>query len=149
MAKTILKNTVQEAVVKVTAVGTETIGIATDILADSQALSGATQTVNIVSLKYAGLASSTITVTRNSTVVLSVSAEGEGTIDFTGEGYVESTANTSDIVVAIAGANAQCYLTLRKVSGYAPKVENATYGAYDDPTRIGASTTLSGSPDKV
>lgn len=149
MAKTVLKNTVQEAVVKVTAVGTETIGIATDILADSQALSGSTQTVNIVCLKYSGLALSTITVTRNSTVVFSISAEGEGNIDFAGTGVVETTANTSDIVVTIAGANAQCYLTLRKTSGYANKVENSTYGAYDDPTRIGASTTLSGSPDKV
>lgn len=149
MSKTILKNTVQEAIVKVTAIGSETIGIATDILADSQALSGATQTVNIVCLKYSGLATSTITVTRNSTVVFSLSAEGEGTVDLTGLGFVETTANTSDIVVTIAGANAQCYLILRKVSGYAPKVENATYGAYDDPTRIGASTTISGSPDKV
>lgn len=149
MAKTILKNTVQEAVVKITGVGTETIGIATDVLADSQALSGATQTVNIVAMRYSGLASSAITVTRNSVVVSSFSAEGEGTINFIGEGYVDSTGNTSDLVVAISGANAQLYLTLRKVSGYAPKVENATYGAYDDPTRIGASTSISGSPDKV
>lgn len=149
MAKTILKNTVQESVVKITGVGTETIGIATDVLADSQALSGATQTVNIVAMRYSGLATSVITVTRNSVVVSSFSAEGEGTINFIGEGFIETTANTSDLVVAISGANAQLYLTLRKVSGYAPKVENATYGAYDDPTRIGASTSISGSPDKV
>lgn len=149
MAKTILKNTVQESVVKITGVGTETIGIATDVLADSQALSGETQTVNIVAMRYSGLATSVITVTRNSVVVSSFSAEGEGTINFMGEGYIESTGNTSDLVVAISGANAQLYLTLRKVSGYAPKVENATYGAYDDPTRIGASTSISGSPDKV
>ena len=149
MAKTILKNTVQESVVKITGVGTETTGIATDVLADSQALSGATQTVNIVAMRYSGLATSVITVTRNSVAVSSFSAEGEGTINFMGEAYIESTGTASDLVVAISGANAQLYLTLRKVSGYAPKVENATYGAYDDPTRIGASTSISGSPDKV
>jgi len=100
-------------------------------------------------MRYSGLATSVITVTRNSVVVSSFSAEGERTLNFMGEGYIESTGNTSDLVVAISGANAQLYLTLRKVSGYAPKVENATYGAYDDPTRIGASTSISGSPDKV
>ena len=41
-----------------------------------------------------------------------------------------------------------CIVRLRK-EGWAPKVENATYGSYDDPDRIGASTTLSGSPDRV
>jgi hypothetical protein len=66
-----------------------------------------------------------------------------------GSGFVDNVENTSDIVVTIAGAEAQCYLTVRKASGYATKVEPATYGAYDDETRVGASTTLSGSPDKV
>jgi thioredoxin reductase (NADPH) len=33
--------------------------------------------------------------------------------------------------------------------GWATKVEESTYGSYDDPTRVGASTTISGSPDKV
>jgi len=41
-----------------------------------------------------------------------------------------------------------CILRLRK-EGWTPKVENSTYGAYDDPTRVGASTTMSGSPDRV
>lgn len=41
-----------------------------------------------------------------------------------------------------------CIISLRK-EGWAVKVEDSTYGSYDDPTRIGASTTLSGSPDRV
>ena len=41
-----------------------------------------------------------------------------------------------------------CIVRLRK-EGWVPKVEDAVYGAYDDVNRIGASTTLSGSPDKV
>ncbi len=149
MAKTILKNTTQETIIKVSEISSETISLTTDVLADSQALSGSTQTVNIVSMQYSGLTSAEITVTRNSIVVSSFLAEGEGTISFVGEGYVDTTENTSDIEVEISGANAQLYLTLRKASGYAPKVENSTYGSYDDPTRVGASTTLSGSPDKV
>ena len=38
------------------------------------------------------------------------------------------------------------YLVLRKIAGWDTKVENATYGAYDDPTIVGASTTMDGSP---
>jgi hypothetical protein len=148
MAKTVLKNTNQEAVVKITGVGTETIDLQTDILAATQALDGETQSVNIIGIQFTGLATSTITIVRGGTTVTSLSAEGNEYVEF-GAGYSETTSNTADIVVTIGTANAQAYITLRKVGGYATKVETATYGAYDDPTRVGASTTMSGSPDKV
>jgi hypothetical protein len=148
MAKTVLKNTNGEAVVKIAGIGLETIDLQTDILAATQALDGETQTVNIVGIQFTGLATSTITIVRGGTTVTSLSAEGHDYIEF-GAGYSETVGNTADIAVTIGTANAQCYLTLRKVSGYATKVETATYGAYDDPTRIGASTTMSGSPDRV
>ena len=147
---TVLKNTNQEAIVKVAGTAAAgTIDLQTTILAATQALDGATQTVNIVSVSFTGLTGSTITITRDTTNILTMYAEGSDTLDFAGMGFVDTIENTKDIVVTIAGAEAQCYLTLRKVSGYATKVENATYGAYDDPTRVGASTTMSGSPDKV
>ena len=148
MAKNVLKNTNGEAVVKITGIGAETIDLQTDILAATQALDGETQTVNIVGIQFTGLATSTITIVRGGTTVTSLSSEGHDYIEF-GAGYSETVGNTADIAVTIGTANAQCYLTLRKVSGYATKVETATYGAYDDPTRIGASTTMSGSPDRV
>jgi hypothetical protein len=148
MAKTVLKNTNGEAVVKIAGIGLETIDLQTDILAATQALDGETQTVNIVGIQFTGLATSTITIVRGGTTVTSLSSEGHDYIEF-GAGYSETLGNTADIAVTIGTANAQCYLTLRKVSGYATKVETATYGAYDDPTRIGASTTMSGSPDRV
>ena len=150
MALTVLKNTNQETVVKITGVGTETIDLQTTILAATQALDGSTQTVNIAGLEYTGLATSTITIVRNGVTITSLAAEGHDYVAFAaGSGFVDSIENTSDIAVTIGTANAQCYLTLRKVGGYATKVEYATYGAYDDPTRVGASTTMSGSPDKV
>lgn len=150
MALTVLKNTNQETVVKIDGVTTETIDLQTTILAATQALDGATQTVNIAGIEYTGLTGSTITIVRDGTTVISLLAEGHDVVGFaSGFGFVETTKNTADIAVTIGTANAQCYLTLRKVGGYATKVENATYGAYDDPTRVGASTTMSGSPDKV
>jgi hypothetical protein len=151
VTKTILKNTNQETIVKIAGTAAAaTISLATDCLATTQALNGGTQTVNITGFQFTGLATSTITISRNGTNITTVAAEGHDSIEFTaGNGFADTIANTSDIVVTIAGAEAQLYLTLRKVSGYATKVENATYGAYDDVTRVGASTTLSGSPDKV
>jgi hypothetical protein len=151
VTKTILKNTNQETIVKIAGTaGSATIDLQSDCLAATQAIDGAPQTVNIAGFQFTGLASSTITIARNSENVTTIAAEGHDSIEFiAGNGYAEITNNTHDIVVTIAGAEAQLYLTLRKVSGYATKVEYATYGAYDDETRVGASTTLSGSPDKV
>lgn len=151
VAKTVLKNTNQETVIKVAGTAASaTIDLQTDCLAGAQALAGATQTVNIVGCQWVGLPNSTVTITRNSVNILTLPGGGADYIEFAaGSGFVDTIENTSDIVVTIAGAEAQCYLTVRKVGGYATKVETATYGAYDDETRVGASTSLSGSPDKV
>jgi len=151
VTKTILKNTNNEAIVKIAGTAASaTIDLQTDILASTQALEGATQTVNIAGVQWVGLAAATVTITRNSVNVLTLPGGGADYMEFAaGSGFVDTVENTSDIVVTIAGAEAQCYLILRKANGYATKVETATYGAYDDPTRIGASTTMSGSPDKV
>jgi hypothetical protein len=57
---------------------------------------------------------------------------------------------TYDIVVTNGAAkDVSGFLVLRKTAGWSTKVETATYGAYDDVTRVGASTTLDGSPDKA
>lgn len=140
VTKTVLKKTHQEAVVKVagTAAGA-TIDLAADLLPAGQALDGETQSVNIVGLQYSGLASSTITVTRNSVNIITLDAGGEGSIEFAaGSGFVDTIENTSDITVTIGGAEAQAYLILRKVGGYATKIETAVFGAYDDETAVGS-----------
>jgi hypothetical protein len=151
VAKTILKNTNQESVVKIAGTAAAaTIDLSVDLLSGAQALDGATQRVNIAGVQWVGLPESTITISRNSVNILTLPGGGADYMEFAaGSGFVDNIENASDIVVTIAGAEAQCYLVLRKVSGYATKVETAVYGAYDDETRVGASTSLSGSPDKV
>ena len=151
VVKTILKNTNQEAVVKVAGTAAAaTIDLSTDLVAATQAIaSPSTQVVNIAGLVWTGASGGVITITRNSVVIATLQASPSGAIDFTGQMMIPDTiSNTSDIVVTISGAQAECWIRLRKVSGYDSKVEYATYGSYDDETRIGASTTLSGSPDK-
>jgi hypothetical protein len=140
VTKTVLKNTNQETIIKVAGTAaSSTIDLQTDCLASTQAISGATQTVNIVACKWCGLNNSTITITRNSVNILTLNGADAGDLDFSaGYGFVDSIENTSDVVVTVAGAEAQVYLTLRKVGGYATKVETAVFGAYDDQTAVGS-----------
>lgn len=73
---------------------------------------------------------------------------GSGQIEHFAEAFSDNTYETMDFRLVMGGA-CTVIADIVKVSGYDQKVEDATYGAYDDPTRIGASTTMSGSPDKV
>jgi hypothetical protein len=151
VVKTVLKKAHQEAVVKVAGTAAAaTISLASDLLHTNQALtSGGTPTVNIVGAHWTGAATSAITVVRGGVTILSIVADQPNNFDFEGLGFVDTVGNTSDIVVTISGAEAAVYLRLRKIAGYDDKVETGIYGSYDDITRIGASTTVSGSPDKV
>lgn len=140
VVKTILKNTNQESVVKVAGTAAAaTIDLSVDLLAGTQALDGDTQRVNIAGVQWVGLPEATITITRNSVNILTLPGGGADYIEFAaGSGYVDNIENASDIVVTIAGAEAQCYITLRKASGYASKVETAVYGAYDNESAVGS-----------
>ena len=151
VVKTVLKNVNQETVVKVAGTAASaTINLSTDIVAASQEIDGSTQTVNIIGLVWTGATDGIITVTRNNVVIATLQANAAGALEFGGQAMIPETINnTSDIVVTISGAQSECWLRLRKVSGYKTKVEYSTYGAYEDESRVGASTTVSGSPDKV
>lgn len=140
VTKTVLKNTNQESVVKVAGTAAAaTIDISSDLLASTQALDGATQTVNIVGLVWTGAADGIITITRNSVVITTLQANAAGMLYFDGQSMIPDTIqNTSDIVVTISGAQAECWIRLRKVGGFASKVETAVFGAYDDQTAVGS-----------
>ena len=89
-------------------------------------------------------------IVRNGKNIISCAPENAPVLDLNSNGISDNTNNTYDIVVTNDVAKPVTgYLVLRKVAGWATKVETATYGAYDDETRVGASTTISGSPDKV
>jgi hypothetical protein len=139
VTKTIIKNTNQETIIKVGGTaGSATISLTTDCLASTQALDGATQTVDIVTAQSNGLLTSAITVVRNSVAIMAFAPENSGTFNFEGNGLRDTVQNTKDIVVTISGAEAHIYLTLRKVGGYATKVETAQFGSYDDKTVVGS-----------
>ena len=140
IVKTILKKTHQEAVVKVAGTAAAgTISLASDLLPTGQALDGGTQTVNIVGVTWTGAADGIVTITRNSVVVMTLQANAAGALEFNGQMMLPDTIeNTSDVVVTISGAQAECWLRLRKVGGYKTTVEPEQFGIYDNPAAAGS-----------
>ena len=148
---TIIRNTNLETIIKYEGSSTDTaatIDIST-LAASTQARNSDTPTVNIVKFMCSGLLTAGVQIVRNGVNVISAAPENAPVLDLTQNGISDSIQNTSNIVITTTGAASTGYLVLRKVAGWSTKVETATYGAYDDETRVGASTTISGSPDKV
>lgn len=138
VTKTIIRNTNLETIVKVGGTsGSATITLNSDCLANSQELDGATQTANITGYMVSGVLTSSITVVRNAVPVMAFAPENSGVMDFQGQGFSDNVQNTKDIVVTVGAAEAHIYIKIRKVSGYKPKIETATFGGGDDPTQAG------------
>lgn len=147
----ILKNTTQRAVIKVyNDSGASTQNITLASLLGSNETNVGTYKAHIRAL-YWGIKNSTdITVGRYNGSALEGETylSGSGEVEYFGAGFSDSSYETYDLQVIFGGAGS-VIIDVAKVSGYVSRVEDATYGAYDDPTRIGASTTMSGSPDKA
>jgi hypothetical protein len=151
MAITTVRNTNQETVIhfESTAAESGTITIA-NLAASTQARNSDTPTVNIVKFLATGEDAAVLKIVRNSKNVISCAPENAPFLDFNANGINVTNDNTYDIVITNAAAKAVTgWLVLRKVAGWSTKVEYATYGAYEDETRVGGSTTKSGSPGGV
>ena len=151
VAKTVLMLTDANAVVKVAGSGAAAIiDLQTDLLKSNEVLDGATQKVDISGFQWTGDSAGVITIARDGTTIATLLASAAGALEMNGQMMMpDPIQNDKDITVTISGGQAECWIRLHKVSGYASKVEPGLYGSYDDPTRIGASTTISGSPHKV
>lgn len=140
VAKTIIKKTHQEAVVKVAGTAAAaTIDLSDDLVASGQLVDGATQKVSITGLTWTGGADGLITITRNNVVITTLQANAAGMLYFDGQSMPPDTvSDTYDIVVTISGAQCECWLKLRKLSGYKTTIEPEQFGHYDDPTQAGS-----------
>ena len=151
MTLTTVKNTNQETVIHFASSAAEsgTITIA-NLTAGTQARNADTPKVDIVKFMCTGELGSKVSIARNSKNIIVTSPENDMNVEFNALGIPVNNDNTSDIVVTNGVAKEVTgWLVLRKLAGWDNKVENSTYGAYDDPDRVGASTTMSGSPDKA
>ena len=145
---TTVKNTNQEVIVHFDTVAAEsgTLTIA-NLGASTQARNSDTPAVNIVKFISTGQLTAGLRIVRNGKNIIACAPENAPVLDLNSNGISDNTNNTYDIVVTNDVAKPVTgYLVLRKIAGWDTKVENATYGAYDDPTIVGASTTMDGSP---
>lgn len=149
---TTIRNTNQETIIHFEAPSNDSASIDISALAAStQARNSDTPKVNIVRFVCTGVDGSALIVSRNGKNIIACAPENAPFLDLTSMGISDGQQNDQNILIAQATASKPVsgYITLRKIQGWDTKVEDATYGAYDDPTRVGASTTASGSPDKA
>ena len=133
-----LKVTHQEAIVKVAGTAaTGTIDISTLLPATGQVLTPAgTPKVSITGYHVVTMPSASITVTRNGVNILTIPGGVNDFFQFNQLGFVDNIEDDQDIEVAVAGAEAQIYLILRKTEGFSTTIQPATYGAHDDETAL-------------
>lgn len=134
--KTVLRVTNNRAIIRVvgTAGGdTATIALATDLVGSGDALtSGGTPTAIISKVKTSS--ANHIHITRNSVNVGTF--YGSDVIDESD--WVLTDQPTSDIVVTFNGGAGMVLIEITKISGYSPKFETASFGAYDNPAVVGS-----------
>lgn len=139
MAKTIMKLTETLAIVKISGTGTETISLSAaqasgGLLSPTQIVSG-TPKVGIGYLSWT--TGGNIVITRNTVDVYTLFTN-TGEFDLSGNGgMLDTIQGTSDLAVTITG-NGVIFLTLRKIEGYASKVEPWKFGSYDDTGAVGS-----------
>lgn len=141
VVKSFLKLTESDCVVKVAGTaGSATIGLATDLLRPTEALTvGGTPTVVIRTLTWSGSAAGVITITRNGVTVFTLLSSACGQLDFGGQFCVaDNTEATSDIVVTISGGQAELMIRVAKTTGYSSKIETSQFSVYDDTSVVGS-----------
>jgi hypothetical protein len=134
MAKTVMKLTETLAIVKISGAGTETITLNSDLLSPTQTVSG-TPKVGIGFINWT--AGGDVTITRNSVEIYKL-YQNTGEFDLSGNGgMLDTIQGTSNIAVTIVTGGV-VFLTLRKIEGYASKIEPERYGQYDDTGAVGS-----------
>lgn len=137
MSKAFLKLTNTKAIVKISgAGGTDTIALATDLLLPSEAISG-TPTVTLVAIHWTGELNAIATIKRNGVVFLDLQANAAAQMFFQDQEFTDNVNSTSDWSITTVGSM-QIYLVLRKVSGYASKIETSQFSVYDNTNVVGS-----------
>ena len=150
MYVTTVRNTNQETIIHFETV--DDTGYEIDIsslAATTQVRNNDTPLVNIVRLICTGELGSKIVVSRDGKNIIVAAPENAPILDLTQYGISDSINNDKNVTIdqTVAGKGMTGYITLRKLAGWDTKVEYAEYGAYEDETRVGARTDVSGSPD--
>jgi hypothetical protein len=140
MAITTVRNTNQETIIhfQSSAIETGTITIS-GLAASTQARNSDTPAVNIVRFVSTGEDTASVTVLRNSKVLIACAPENAPLLDLTSMGISEGQYNTYDVVISNNVAKQVTgYITLRKIAGWSTKVETAVFGPFDNQSAVGS-----------
>lgn len=138
---TTIKNTELETIIHFESPATIQNGTITiaDLTAATQVRNSDTPKVNIVRLVATGEDGSTLLIQRNGKTILVCAPENAPMLDLPSFGISDNQQNDKDIVLDNQTAKQiSGYITLRKVQGWSSKVENATFGSYDNKTTVGS-----------
>lgn len=134
MAKSILKLTETQAVVKISGSGTETITMA-DLMSPTQVASGGAYSVGINFIQWT--VGTSATIVRNSVTIFELFTN-TGSFDLSGYGgCTDYTQADQPIAITITGGGT-LLIILRKEAGFRSKIEPEYFGPYDNPTVAGS-----------
>lgn len=139
MAITTVKNNNFETIIHFASSAAENGTITLNTLTASQQalVVGGTPTVSIVKFWCAGELGSQVNIKFGSDLILATAPENAPYIEANAWGIPIIT--TSDITIqnVVDTKDVAGYIVLRKESGWATKVETATFGSHDDITKVG------------
>lgn len=137
-----------EAVIKVSGntIAPVTINIQTDILATNQIIypPATAPTVNIIGFQWSGDVGATYRIDRNGIRIATLLADNGNFMDFIELFPSEPTQNTQNITVTIVKndgttpVQGELWIRVRKVSGFASKIETAQFSVLDNLTAVGS-----------
>lgn len=144
----LLKNSDKDAVIKVISDGDGTVEVPLSALvSDNQEMPKEGKPfVSIREVEWSGEEGGLIRVLRGGERVMSLQSAPQGLMQFEGQQMPAETHNAEeDFSFEITGT-CEAWFWVRK-RGYATKVEEASYGAYDDPDRVGPKEDVPVDPD--
>lgn len=144
----LLKNSDKDAVIKVISDGDGTVELPlADLVTESQEMpkDGAV-TVSIREVEWSGEEGGLIRVLRGGERIMSLQSAPQGLMQFEGQQMPAERHNADKDFTFEMKGTCEAWFWVRK-HGYQPKVEEASYGIYDDPARVGPRQDVEVNPD--
>jgi len=140
MTLTTVKNTNNEIVIHFasSAAETGTVTLA-NLAAATQARNSDAPQVNIAKFICTGELGSKVIISRNSKIVIVTAPENDMNVEFNALGIPVNNDNTYDIaIINSAAKDVSGWIVLHKLKGWSSKIEDATFGSYDNPNVVGS-----------
>lgn len=104
-----------------------------------EVVEGAVPQVVITGMTWTGELGATLNIDRGTARIASLQSQTTTQYDFSGQGFMPDNVEADKNIVCTIGATGhfELWLKLRKISGYSTRIEYQTFGAYDNPNKVG------------